>query len=409
MSSSRSTKRLSYLPVLQLLLLPMLLVLSLQTPTAQAQIDVGGFVNPVQCLSSLYEADAVRTGGDNNGVIDRDEYVAFAKLQGPTGFLDGIDFYIDLPAPFQLAFTSLACLCNNPSYGGNATDVGCCQGLAAGIKIPVDPMNVEADSLYLYVICARTDAATEVVINSRTPTRAPTRPPTLAPTLAPTLPPTLAPTLRPTPGPTLRPTPGPTFAPTLAPTLRPTVRPTFGPTLAPTETPSSAPIVPGDPTRAPVTGTPSVVPTAQPTAQPTTRSPTVPPTLAPTRVPTQQVTFSPTFTPAPTSAPVSAAPTGAPTQTPPLQSLATVVYQIAVVPGTAEVDILSDLQVAMNELAAQVGLETFPAGEAGDRRRRLAVTVEIPTGFGLVETIGTYCCCCCCCCDYCCWLLLLIP
>jgi hypothetical protein len=71
------------------------------------------------------------------------------------------------------------------------------------------------------------------------------------------------------------------------------------------------------------------------------------------------------------------------------------VYQIAVVPGTPEVDILSDLQLAMNDLAFQVGSETFPpsanGGGGGTRRRRLTVTVETPTGFGLVETIGTYC------------------
>jgi hypothetical protein len=79
-----------------------------------------------------------------------------------------------------------------------------------------------------------------------------------------------------------------------------------------------------------------------------------------------------------------------PTAAPPLLSLATVVYQIAVVPGTAEVDVLSDLQVAMNDLAFQVGMETFPPANGGSRRRRLTVSVQIPTGFGLVENIGTY-------------------
>jgi hypothetical protein len=379
---SPSSKRLAYLPALQLLVLSVLLVLSLQSATVSAQDDVGGFVNTEFCLDALFESDV-----DGNGIIDRNEYVTFAKLQGPTGFLDGIDFYINLPAAFKLAFTSLACLCDDPGFGGDETDSGCCLGSSAGIRIPVDPGLSELDSLYLYVICSRTGAATEIVLNSLAPTMPPTQLPSPAPMLAPTFAPTLAPTL----APTVRPTPGPTFAPTLAPTLRPTlrptVRPTFGPTLAPTERPSEAPIVPGDPTRAPVTGTPSVAPTNVPTAQPTTQSPTTMPTAGPTGAPS---TAAPTNSAAPTVAPNTAAPTGAPSAAPPLLSLATVVYQISVLPGTAEVDILSDLQVAMNDLALQVGMETFPTGNGGGRRR-LTVTVQTPTGFGLVENIGTYC------------------
>lgn len=389
-NTSRNLKRLAYLPVLQLLLLP-ILILSLQTKTVSAQVDVGGFVDPVFCLDALYESDALENGGDENGVIDRNEYVTFAKLQGPSGFLDGIDAYANLPTAFKLAFTSLACLCDNPEFGGNETDPGCCLGVSAGIRIPVDAIGSDTDALYLYVICARTDAATEIVLGSPAPSMEPTPAPTLRPTLAPTRAPTLAPTLAPTRLPTLAPTPGPTFAPTLAPTMAPTIRPTaqptFRPTVQPTQRPSEAPIVPGDPTRAPVTGTPSVRPTAQPTARPTTQSPTRLPTVGPTFQPNTEAPTGAPNTEVPSGTPNAAAPTGSPTASPPLQSLATVVYQIAVVPDTAEADYLSDLQVAMNDLAFQVGMETFPAAAGGGRR--LQVMVQLPTGFGLVEDIGT--------------------
>jgi hypothetical protein len=391
---SRSSQRLACLPVLQMLLLPILLVLCLQTATVSAQVDVGGFVDPTFCLNALYESDSFETGGDENGVIDREEYVTFAKLQGPSGFLNSVDSYIEMPAAFKLAFGSLACLCDNPEFGGDETDPGCCLGLSAGIRIPVDPGGSETDALYLYVICARTGAATEIVLNSLAPTMMPTDDPTPAPTFRPTLAPTrgptfaptrqptLAPTRGPTLAPTMRPTPGPTFAPTLAPTmaptLRPTVQPTLRPTLAPTETPTQAPILPGSPTRSPVTGTPSVEPTNVPTAQPSTRSPTKQPTLAPTFAP------SPTFAPTPTPAPNTAVPT-----VPSLQALATVVYQIGVLRGTAEMDYVADLQEAMNDLAFQVGMETFPPPTDGGRRR-LLVMVEIPTFGRVVDNIGTY-------------------
>jgi hypothetical protein len=103
-------------------------------------------VEPTICLSDLYESDAVQNGGDDNGVIDRDEYVTFVKLQGPTGFLDGIDFYVELPAALQLAFTSLACLCTNPDYGGNTTNVGCTGSARFG---SVNPMDSDEDALIL--------------------------------------------------------------------------------------------------------------------------------------------------------------------------------------------------------------------------------------------------------------------
>jgi len=72
------------------------------------------------------------------------------------------------------------------------------------------------------------------------------------------------------------------------------------------------------------------------------------------------------------------------------------VYQIAVRDGQlntdfiSQVEYLSELQVAMNELAVEVSMDTFPPGS---RRllvqRKLAVTVDLPTGFGNVDDFGT--------------------
>lgn len=71
-------------------------------------------------------------------------------------------------------------------------------------------------------------------------------------------------------------------------------------------------------------------------------------------------------------------------------------YQIAVRDGQlntdfiSQVEYLSELQVAMNELAVEVSMDTFPPGS---RRllvqRKLAVTVDLPTGFGNVDDFGT--------------------
>ena len=396
-----------------LLLIPLLV----QPNSVLAQVDVGGFVDPEFCLATLQASDA-----NDNGFIDREEYVTFSQLQAPPGLLDDIEFYSMLPVPFQIAFTSLACLCDNPEYGGDPTAAGCCIGMRAAIRIPIDPTGNMEDLLYLFTICARTDAATAIVLTSAAPSLSPTHAPTVKPTVAPTggptnpptLPPTRAPTFRPTLPPTFRPALAPTFGPTLAPTFGPTLPPTLAPTLAPSEVPTNAPVVPGNPTRAPVTGTPTALPTFAPTDTPTA-SPTVAPTDAPTLSPTDGPTITPTDVPtfapivpgAPTRSPVTATPTFAPTATPtiaatpgptalPLRTLATVVYQIAVRDGQlntdfiSQVEYLSELQVAMNELAVEVSMDTFPPGS---RRllvqRKLAVTVDLPTGFGNVDDFGT--------------------
>jgi hypothetical protein len=433
-------------------------------------LEIGGFVDPVFCLDTLLSSDA-----DSNGSIDREEYVTFAQDQAQPGLIDFVTEYDQLPLPFKLAFSSLACLCDNPEYGGDASDPGCCLGQSAMIRIPVAAFNTTTDALYLYTICARTDAATAIVLRSSNvpsmqptqapvvvitagpteapslapttlepttgPTPRPTGGPTLEPTFGPTLEPTLGPTLEPTRGPTLEPTRPPTNRPTRPPTGRPTLRPTAGPTFqptrSPTEQPSQAPIIPGDPTRAPVTGTPSVEPTDLPTAVPTTLSPTMNPTATPSRGPTKAPTASPTSVPtkaptaaptlvptsvpsfapitpgSPTRAPVTALPTVSPTDAPstqpvegpPLQSLATVVYQISV-PATGisleqEEEYLADLLTAMNQLAEEVSVETFPPARRlqvtlqrlQQQQRQLAVavdTTENPTGFGLVEEFGTF-------------------
>jgi hypothetical protein len=126
------------------------------------------------------------------------------------------------------------------------------------------------------------------------------------------------------------------------------------------------------------------------------------PTVAPTRVPTEAPTSGPILANAPTFAPTFwalwANPTFAPNTAVPtvpfLQAMATVEYQIGLDRGTVdtgsrEADYVADLQVAMNDLAFQVGMETFPPPTDGGRRR-LQVMVKIPTFGGVVDNIGTY-------------------
>lgn len=341
-------------------------------------------MDPVFCLETLYASDA-----DGDGSIDREEYVTFVQLQTPPGLLDDVENYVDLPPPFQLAFISLACLCNDPDYGGDPDDEGCCFGMNAAIRIPPNPETSQEDLLYLFTICARTDRATEIFLRGSS---MPSQEPSPAPA-------TIAPTPRPTPRPTLV----PTGAPTLGPTDGPTDAPVSAPTNEPTEVPTRAPVVPESPTQAPVTSTPTASPTIAPTL-----APTIVPTVSPTNVPTLSPSVPPVEPGAPTRAPVTASPTasptagpsGSPVQLPPLRARATVEYQIAVKDGQniddimTEIEYLSDLLVAMNELAVEVGLETFPPGRrlmgvSTTVRRRLAVMVEIPTAFKQIVTFGT--------------------
>ena len=166
-----------------------------------------------------------------------------------------------------------------------------------------------------------TKTPTPTLTPTNTPTPTPTRTPTNTPTNTPTPTPTQTPTNTPTPTPTNTPTPTltPTNTPTNTPTPTPTITPTITPTMTPTSTPTNTPTTTPTntltntptPTNTP-TSTPTPTPTHTPTNTPTT-TPTLTPTNTPTNTPTQTPTNTPTNTPTPTP---SNTPTPTPTYTP---------------------------------------------------------------------------------------------
>jgi len=197
----------------------------------QLQIIVDGFVDSDQCWALLDEWDV-----DDDGRVDPDEYVEFARNLVPNVLPDSTDTYDDLPEAYMAAFEATACLCRNSLAGGNPDDTECCVGDNAHIRIPVAPSQSpnSTEVNYLYTACSLTTGAAEIVANSEAPaaTETPVAAP-VTPTLAPT---TRVPTLAPTAPPTLAPTVPPTAAPNDAPTVSPTAAPTDAPTRTPTPT-----------------------------------------------------------------------------------------------------------------------------------------------------------------------------
>eukprot|EP00531_Pseudo-nitzschia_arenysensis_P017649 CAMPEP_0116148754 /NCGR_PEP_ID=MMETSP0329-20121206/18552_1 /TAXON_ID=697910 /ORGANISM="Pseudo-nitzschia arenysensis, Strain B593" /LENGTH=1247 /DNA_ID=CAMNT_0003644961 /DNA_START=214 /DNA_END=3957 /DNA_ORIENTATION=+ len=294
------------------------------------------------CYDALYLAD-----GNQDGEVDADEFVTFAQIMGPGGFLPDVETYQQLPLILQSNFIILACLCLQiPSPDGSGIDPQCC-AVDPHIDITgTQPGTVPTarQSQYLYQVCFLTETSIDRLLLSAAPTpdpntRAPiaitakptgeptdkaTDKPSRKPSLKPVVPPSDAPTLDPTANPTLDPTPGPTVKPSMEPTIKLTGTPTSAPTDVPTPDPSIGPTpAPSQgPSEKLATGTPTVQPTAKPTAQPThapTLEPTVKPSSIPTDVPSVKPTEAPTD-PAETLVPtanITAAPSLAPVTSPP--------------------------------------------------------------------------------------------
>jgi outer membrane biosynthesis protein TonB len=313
----------------------MLILLLVVLVSAQSSgVTVGGFFEPVECQANLEEADA-----DEDGKISPDEFVVFAQLSAAAALtptqveqiFDDVNDYESLPTALQVAFLVLACLCNDPEFGGTE-DGTCCVGNAAHIRV-VDVNSTDSD--YLVTVCARTNRALEQVLN-----------PSSSPTTAPTDEPTGEPTDEPTDEPTGEPTPEPTQI-SSPPTRRPVMTPS----------PIALP-----PTRRPV-----MAPTSPPVSALPTRRPVKVPTSSPTRRPALPQTDSPTAEST-------------------VEELARVVYQIAIPAGTSspESSYYSDLITAMNQLATQVAAGYFEASrrQLRQNRRRLLVKVLLPTAIG---------------------------
>jgi len=326
-------------------------------------IEIKGFVETKSCYDAMLQND----GG--NSFLNREGYVGFVMDMMPAlgssrsfeGFANST--FAQLPLELNTVFNVIACLCDDPAFGGDGSDPDCCIGENARIRIPPDPLGTEvppaAEQVFFFTVCNMVDNAWMQYLSRAT------SPPTQAPTLSPTIlpPPTLPPTILP--------------PPTLPPTPSPTASPIASPTASPTNPPSTVVTVP-QPTTVPVVPTNS--PSRGPTKFPTTAAPT----------------FSETVRDA------------------------FVAFNISITNGkqsNSVVTAVASLRSAMNVLAAIVGQETFgttattstgvevdaPTGrrrrqlrsrveeifqieaESRPRRRRLTVTVRLPTSVGAAD------------------------
>jgi hypothetical protein len=375
--------------------------------------------NTAACYDALFLADQ-----NQDNKVDADEFVTFAQILGPPGFLPNTNTYQQLPLILQSNFIILACLCLQiPNFGGGTgIDRQCCSIDPHldinGTQPGQNPTSKQ--SQYLYQVCFLTETSIDRLLQSASPTLEPTKSPstivitdkpteklsekpTPPPTGKPSLDPTSKPTINPTSEPTGKPVAGPTAKPTSQPTAEPTAKPTSQPTAEPTAKPTSQPTA--EPTAKP-TSQPTAEPTAKPTSQPTaepTAKPTSQPTAEPTSKPTAEPTAKPTNQPTaePTSKPTAEPtikdddvssfpvplPSVAPTVSPePVVEVAVVDYGIAITDG--EVEEISP-QLFIPDLTESMGIvaeEVANSMNLGRRFLRLnqrklttVVNVELPT------------------------------
>jgi hypothetical protein len=343
------------------------------------------------CYDALYLADQ-----NQDNKVDADEFVAFAQIMGPPGFLPNSNTYRQLPLILQSNFIILACLCLQiPNFGGGTgIDRQCCaidphidiSGTQPG-QIPTSKQ-----SQYLYQVCFLTETSIDRLLLSATPTLKPSEPPTIVaitdkPTDKPSEKPTEQPSdkisLDPTTKPTINPTTEPTTKPTAEPTAKPTSQPTAEPTSEPSAKPSRSPTT--EPSRRPTenptdetTLEPSAKPSAKPSATPTEKP--TDPSLSPSLKPTESQTLTPTMepigtTPRPSIKPtieddnVSSfpveSPSAGPTDNPePVTEVAIVDYGIAITNGMVEEissssfipDLIESMGIVAEEVANSMNL-----------------------------------------------------
>lgn len=330
------------------------------------------------CYDALYLADQ-----NQDNKVDADEFVTFAQIMGPSGFLPNTESYQELPLILQSNFIILACLCLQiPGFdGGVGIDPQCCavdphidiEGTQPG-QVPTS-----RQSQYLYQVCFLTETSIDRLLLSAPPSPEPSDPPHAVVTSKPTSKPTDEPTRYPTAKPTFKPTFEPTGKPTGEPTEKPSVRPTGEPTVEPTPKPSSKP-----------TPNPSQRPTERPTDEPSaapseriTNKPTfapIRPTLTPTTEPiTPKPSARPSVKPSVKDDNVSSfpveAPSTAPTVSPePITELAIVNYGIAITNGEVEdiptsmyvLDLIQSMDIVAEDVAELLNL-----GETENENRGL--------------------------------------
>lgn len=350
-------------------------------------LTVGGFVETDSCWMFLNSSDI-----DGNGSVSNEEFVAFAKLVEPDVLPVGVTTYEQLPLVYKLAFTSAACLCNNPLAGGNVDAVECCVADNANIRIPAQPsQNPNAtEATYLYTACSLTQGAAEVYLTSAAPTPSPaTRSPTTrspvsdAPTSAPVGQPTGAPATA--------------IPPSKAPVAVP---PSKAPVAVP---PSKAPVATVQPSPAPVSTSPSTVTSTMPSTAATsapTAAPIVVSSASPSDQPTMAALSNATLAPS-SSAPAPSSTTPVPSKSPtfePVMLESIIPYGIAIANGLVEVNKTAFVQEYMANLVAAMDVVAtdVASGSAGNSTRRQlrinrgleSVSVILPTDFAKIDKLN---------------------
>lgn len=260
---------------------------------------------------------------DGDRKLDADEYFTFAEILG----FDNVcgEEYVDLPLSLRGTFLFLSCQC---AVSGSTNGQSCCLGTNAylptnGAGVLETPTTQQIN--YLHQVCQRTyNVMQEIPVVSC-------------------------------------PTPSPTSKPTSSPTLKPTSTPTNSPTKKPT-----------------------IAPTAQPTTPP--GSPTPSPTAKPTPVPT--ITGKPTISSSNQPSVGSTSDNGG------VDAVIRTVYSISVINGKRDnvqsyiytPDLVNAMNIVASDVAVLVEQETVKESLNLDRRRRkLAVTVKLPTSVVLIQ------------------------
>ncbi|KAL3933235.1 MAG: hypothetical protein SGBAC_010482 [Bacillariaceae sp.] len=283
---------------------------------SQESILRSNFEDPQTCFDRLLSSDA-----DSSYQLDRQEFIQFARLSGPPGFLQGVEQFEDMPLTLKSTFNALSCLCPGSSK------TNCCNDLLNINGAGGDADEGEENELFL--VCSLSRVAIDYVAG------------TDAPTIAPTV------TIQPSPAPTISASGVPTVSPTMSPSKSPTVSPSVKPSASPTTTASDVP-----------TTLPSATPTETASGVPTLE-PSPAPSLAPTTPPEPSASAAP-------SATASEAPTGLPAIEESIE------YRVGVKDGVYDSEAFDSLLVrAMDSLAPEVLVATLGERRVLRRRRRL--------------------------------------
>lgn len=294
------------------------------------------------CYDALYLADQ-----NKDSQVDGSEFVTFVQIMGPPGFLPDANAFDDLPLIMQSNFIILSCLCLQLPESSPQ----CCTDSPHIDNTGTWPGQVPTaqQEQYLYQVCFLTETSIDRVIASQTPTLSPATDPPTDPPAQP--PPVAAPSEPPT-----------TEAPSAAPSIVNVTEPSISPTIkAPTDAPTTASAPTVMPTVAATNATSAPTPTFVITSAPTTAVPSAAvPTLTPTVV---NETMAPTLPGAPTAPQPTILPpvdSFQPSPRPPLVSdqVVPVNYDIGLRNGNVQTidpaTYVPSLTAAMNSLAEMV-------------------------------------------------------